>query len=320
MLRFMKSLMLSLALIAFWASSARPDCPEGDLNRDCKVNLLDLILLVENWLEEGTLPPGSVVINEVLAHSHAEAPDWIELYNTTGAVLDIGGWYLSDNDSLLTKYEIPNGTTIDAYDYIVFYENQHFGGVFRLSENGESVFLSFSDVLSNPKHTCDDRKFDASETNVSFGLYTTSTGDVEFVAMDSNTEDGSNAYPKVGPIVISEIMYNPAGYGDDNAEYIELHNITNDLVTLEVYDPCIPGDVPWQITEGFDYTFPLSTTIPAHDYLIVAKNPILFTTTYGDPGVPVLGPFGVKMWRFRCRATWPTLATRAHVVISVLTI
>ncbi|MBN1124286.1 MAG: lamin tail domain-containing protein, partial [Sedimentisphaerales bacterium] len=34
--------------------------------------------------DSGVLPaPGSIVINEVLAHSHAAAPDWIELYNTT---------------------------------------------------------------------------------------------------------------------------------------------------------------------------------------------------------------------------------------------
>ncbi|UCG48821.1 MAG: lamin tail domain-containing protein, partial [Phycisphaerales bacterium] len=45
----------------------------------------------------GIIPnPGSVVINEIMAHSHADAPDWVELYNTTDAEIDIGGWYLSD--------------------------------------------------------------------------------------------------------------------------------------------------------------------------------------------------------------------------------
>ncbi|HCO95856.1 MAG TPA: hypothetical protein DIU00_18270, partial [Phycisphaerales bacterium] len=50
--------------------------------------------------------PGAVVINEVLAHSHAEASDWIELYNTTGTAIDIGGWFLSDSYDNLFKYEI----------------------------------------------------------------------------------------------------------------------------------------------------------------------------------------------------------------------
>ncbi|UCG48421.1 MAG: lamin tail domain-containing protein, partial [Phycisphaerales bacterium] len=38
----------------------------------------------------GIIPnPGSVVINEIMAHSHADAPDWVELYNTTDAEIDI---------------------------------------------------------------------------------------------------------------------------------------------------------------------------------------------------------------------------------------
>jgi len=46
----------------------------------------------------GIVPePGAVVINEVLAHSHADAVDWIELHNTTDTAVDIGGWFLSDN-------------------------------------------------------------------------------------------------------------------------------------------------------------------------------------------------------------------------------
>ena len=44
----------------------------GDLNRDCKVDLFDFALMAENWLEvEPNLPFGSVIINEVMAHSHA---------------------------------------------------------------------------------------------------------------------------------------------------------------------------------------------------------------------------------------------------------
>ncbi|MHC4890302.1 MAG: lamin tail domain-containing protein, partial [Planctomycetota bacterium] len=52
--------------------------------------------------------PGAVVINEVMAHSHGTAPDWIELYNTTGTAIDLSGWFLSDNDANLMKYRIAN--------------------------------------------------------------------------------------------------------------------------------------------------------------------------------------------------------------------
>ena len=40
-----------------------------------------------------------------------------------------------------------------------------------------------------------------------------------------------------------------------------------------------------------DFTFPLNTTIPAKDYLIVAENPADFAAWYGALNVQVLGPF-----------------------------
>ncbi|MBN1817852.1 MAG: lamin tail domain-containing protein, partial [Sedimentisphaerales bacterium] len=97
--------------------------------------------------------PGSIVINEVLAHSHELEPDWIELYNTTDEPIHIGGWFLSDDASEpnRTKYEIAEGTVIEGHDYLVFYEDIHFGpaatgpGIrhepFSLSEGGELVHL-----------------------------------------------------------------------------------------------------------------------------------------------------------------------------------
>ncbi|MHC4560871.1 MAG: lamin tail domain-containing protein, partial [Planctomycetota bacterium] len=66
--------------------------------------------------DSGIIPnPGDVVINEVLAHSHDAASDWIELYNTTGSTIDIGGWFLSDSNSNPAKYKIAGGTTIGPY-------------------------------------------------------------------------------------------------------------------------------------------------------------------------------------------------------------
>jgi len=101
--------------------------------------------------DSGILPnPGAIVINEILAHAHAEASDWIELYNTTDTAIEIGGWFLSDSIDSLFKYEIAAGTTIGPYDHLVFYEYLHFGNSndggshisFALSENGEQLYLS----------------------------------------------------------------------------------------------------------------------------------------------------------------------------------
>ncbi|TSA56217.1 MAG: lamin tail domain-containing protein [Planctomycetaceae bacterium] len=199
--------------------------------------------------DSGIIPePGAIVINEVLAHSHAEASDWIELYNTTGTAIDIGGWFISDSNDNLFKYKIANGTTIGPDGYLVLYEDLYFGNAndpgayepFALSENGERLYLSSAqnDVLTGYRNVED---FGASETGVSFGRYhKSSTDNYNFVAMDENTPGSANAYPKVGPIVISEIMYHPdwpegSSYTNDQYEYIELHNISAEPVTLYDY-------------------------------------------------------------------------------------
>jgi len=252
--------------------------------------------------------PGAVVINELLANSPGGAADWIELHNTTNTAIDIGGWFLSDSGSNLTKYQIAAGTRIAPSGYIVFYEDQHFNNPaapgcympFALSENGEQIYLSSAEggLLTGYRQVED---FGASETDVSFGrYYKPGTGNLRpslynFVPMAHNTPGSANAYPKVGPIVINEIMYNPdwpegGSYTNDQYEYIELHNISAEPVTLYDYDKA----QPWKFTDGIDFTFPddAPVTIPAGGYLLVVKEPGAFVWRY--PAVPVekiLGPY-----------------------------
>ncbi|GAI28423.1 unnamed protein product, partial [marine sediment metagenome] len=121
----------------------------------------------------------------------------------------------------------------------------------------------------------------ASQTGVSFGRYLKSTGIYDFVAMDSNTPGSANAYPKIGPIVINEIMYHPDPNGD--AEYIELYNITNADVNL--YDD---QSNPWKFTDGIEFTFPADVNIPAYGYLLVVKDMNAFESQYSSvPDVQV---------------------------------
>jgi hypothetical protein len=254
--------------------------------------------------DSGIIPnPGAIVINEVLTHAHADASDWIELHNTTGAAINISGWFISDSKKDIFKYKIANGTTIGPNGYLVLYEDLNFGNAndpgsyeqFALSENGEQLYLSSTknSVLTGYR-TVED--FGASETGVSFGRYfKSSTGNYNFVAMDENTPGSANSYPKVGPIVISEIMYNPDWpvgglYTNDQYEYIELHNISAEPVTLYRYDK----SDPWKFTDGVEFTFPADNpvTIPAGGYLFVVKKPAAFSWRY--PAVPaeiIFGPY-----------------------------
>jgi hypothetical protein len=254
--------------------------------------------------DNGIVPaPGAVVINEVLAHSHSGDADWIELYNTTDTAIDIGGWFLSDRSSDLAKYRIALGTVIAPNGYIVFYEEQHFNNIanpgtyqpFALSENGERLYLSSAEgsLLTGYRQVED---FGGSETGVSFGrYYKPSTGNYNFVAMSENTPGSANAYPKVGPVVISEIMYNPSWpvgsqYTNDQYEYVELHNISAEPITLYRDDK----GLPWKFTDGIDFTFPVDVpvTIPAGGFMLVVKAPEAFSWRYPDvPLERILGPY-----------------------------
>jgi hypothetical protein len=243
------------------------------------------------------------VINEVLAHSHAEASDWIELHNTTNTSIDIGGWFLSDSNDNLTKFKIADGTTIGPNGYFILNDDLNFSNVddpgchepFALSENSERLYLSsaHNDVLTGYRNVED---FGASETGVSFGrYYKPGTGNYNFVAMEQNTPGSANVYPKVGPIVIGEIMYNPdwpdsGSYTNDQYEYIELHNISAEPVTLYYYDKA----EPWKFTDGIEFTFPIDVpvTIPAGGYILIVRKPAAFSWRYpAESDEIIFGPY-----------------------------
>jgi hypothetical protein len=248
------------------------------------------------------LAPGAVEITEILAHQDTEPPgDWIELTNTTSSAVDLAGWYLSDDALDLTKYRITADsnhptTVIQPGATLVFYETYDFGvagnpGVatpFALSELGDTVYLtsvvSPGGALAGYRET---QSIGASEPETAFTRYAKSTGGTDFVAESAKTPGADNAYPKVGPVVINEIMYHPGAAGD---EFIELKNLTGAVVPL--YDPAHPADT-WKFTDGITFAFGSTDTIPANGYaLVVPIAPSAFRTKYGIPaGVPIFGPY-----------------------------
>lgn len=94
----------------------------------------------------------SVVINEVCNHNGTigvenryAGEDYIELYNTTDEVICLDGWWLSDDKAEPMKERISE-KYLEPESYAVFFANGASDGDrslgFKLSKNGESVFLS----------------------------------------------------------------------------------------------------------------------------------------------------------------------------------
>ncbi|MBI5384326.1 MAG: lamin tail domain-containing protein [Verrucomicrobia bacterium] len=265
----------------------------------------------------------SVVVNEVLTHTDPPLEDAIELRNFSAQAIDLGGWWLSDDKGFLRKYQIPFGTTLPANGYAVFYENVFSNRVlaampFSLGSKGDEVTLSASSngVLTGYRATA---KFGAAENGVSFGRYVTSDAREEFVALSARSfgqddpgsleqfrlgTGASNAYPKVGPIVISEIMYHPPDMGtNDNPrdEFIELHN--TGTVPVALYHPAYPTNT-WRLRDAVDFNFPTNVVLPAGgDLVIVSFDPVndpatlaVFRTNFSlGADVAILGPYSVKL-------------------------
>jgi len=262
----------------------------------------------DKWGGPGVADPGllpnTIVINEFMTWTDDPAGNWIELTNATSSPVDIGGWYLAGfaqgatftDAQIKAQYRFPTNnpaeTTIPPGGFKVLYQNSDFGSAFQLSRLGGHLVLANADANGDPAGYREEVDFGGAEQNVSFGQYwVASAGKTRLTAMATPTRGQPNSTPRLGEVVISEIMYNPAvGYD----EWLELRNLTSSALPL--YDPDNPGN-RWKITQGLvnngDWVFPAGAYIPANGFaLVVADDPAWFRNKYNVPAsTPIYGPY-----------------------------
>jgi hypothetical protein len=262
----------------------------------------------------GIGPAPTVVINEVLAHSDAPLEDAIELHNLAQAPVDLGGWFLSDSVNNLRKYGIPGGTTIEPGGYLVFYEKAFLldngGSGFSLSSvRGDEVWLTEADADGALVRFADKVDFGPSANGVSLGRFPNGTGplvaqddlslgspvrvgqDAALLASFRDGRGAPNTGPRIGPVVISEILYAPT---EGMAEYVVLKNISESPVPF--FDPDNPGNV-WQLAKAVEFTFPANFVLPAGKSVYVGGvEPSQLRAQYElDTAMRVLGPFDGRL-------------------------
>jgi hypothetical protein len=257
-----------------------------------------------------SIPP--ILVNEVLSHTDPPLTGSIELYNPTATEVDLGGWFLSD-DQLTPKYRIPAETRLAAGTCRVFTEADFnpTPGVppsFTLRASGDEAFLYSADAQGHLTGYVQGHRFGAALNGVSFGRYVTSTGEANFVAQAARSLGETNGPPQVGPVVISEIMYRPPDVLTNNAywdntedEFIELCNVSGSTVNL--FDAAAPTNA-WRLRDAVDYTFPTNLTMnPGTRLLVVSFDPVAdparataFRSRYGlNASVPLYGPYQGKL-------------------------
>jgi hypothetical protein len=267
------------------------------------------------------LPMTNAVVNEVLPACAPPLESAIELLNLTDQPLSVGGWFLSDSAAAWNKYQIPTGIVMAPQGFLVFYQSQLDPGPDATNRlvldpsKGGAVFLSEVDAYGEVTGVRASLAFGPAGEGNSFGRHRTSVGTDE-VALSRRTFGvdyplsleafrqglgGTNAYALVGPVVFSEIMYQPSstnGIGYDRLdEFVELRNLTPDPVALGA---STSRPYAWKIKGGIEYDFPSNTVLTADGYLLVVSfDPELdpaalaaFCLKYQVPShVQVLGPY-----------------------------
>jgi hypothetical protein len=242
----------------------------------------------------------TIVINEIMAHTNYNDPqypqynsnDWIELYNTTGTSINLGGWYLSDDIDELKKWAIPAidivGYNLISFDEINDFHNPISSG-FGLNKAGEVVILSYLPGNSEDR-VVDFIRFKGQDNEISLGRYPDGGADWHSMLM---SRDAANENP-ILDVVIDELMYHPL---ENNEEYIELYNPTSETVYLE------SSEGSWRLDGAVDYIFETGMSIPADGrLLVVGFDPTTERTRLNDfisaystdlltAGVQIVGPW-----------------------------
>jgi len=112
--------------------------------------------------------------------------------------------------------------------------------------------------------------------------------------MTATTLLAANTGPRIGPIVISEIMYHAEGDTNGLLEFVEIYNP----------GPATENLSNWVFTNGVDYAFAPGASLAADKTLVlVSFDPVSQTTETADflshygisPLVPLAGPFSGRL-------------------------
>jgi len=149
---------------------------------------------------------GQVVVNEFCVANYTDwdqggdNEDWLELYNPTGAAVNIGGFWLSNEESDPMKWQFPAGTSVNPNGYLIVllsgtgeYDPNQFGFLntsFRVTQtNGEDVV--FSNASGTILESYDMAALGSFQANHSYGR--TSDGAATLGVFTNPTQNAANA-------------------------------------------------------------------------------------------------------------------------------
>ena len=136
-----------------------------------------------------------LVINEFMASNdttifdqNGEYDDWLEIYNKSDSVVNIGGYFLTDDPAALTQWVFPD-TSIASHGHLLVWadDNTEQNGLhagFKLSASGEAILLVDSNEV-----IVDEIVFSQQSADLSYGRYPDGTDYLTFFAIPTPGED-----------------------------------------------------------------------------------------------------------------------------------
>jgi hypothetical protein len=233
--------------------------------------------------------------NNTLADEDGDYPDWIELHNPGTSVINLGGWYLSDNPDNLDKWEFP-GIAIDPGAYLIVYasdkdrrdpgKNLHTN--FKISGSGE--YLAIIEPGGVTISHSYGPLFPAQRADVSYGIF---SGQNTYM-----TEPTPGSTNTLGAYILSPVFSMQRGFYEDPFQ-----------VELQVTDPSLEiyyttdGTRPDK-SKGTLYTSPITiqTTTPLSAVAVNQGNDVsdVITHTYffinSIMKQPVIPPGYPEVW------------------------
>lgn len=271
------------------------------------------------------MPPQTLFLNEIMADNDSvvademgDYDDWIEIVNLGSAPIDLGGYHLTDDITVPTKWAIPD-TTLAPGGHIVFWcDTEPLEGPthtnFRLEKTGEWVGL-FGRVADG-RPPIDSKGFGRQIKDVSFGRHP--DGGYNWSFMGTPTPWAPNQPQGNLPPVITNVGHSPATPSlnvavrvtariEDDAGvvaasvfyrpgtlFIETAMVddgTNGDLTAgdHIYTAIVPGQPApgvvsyyiWAIdTDGWDYTDPRDAPLDTHAYTVAFLPPSLYVNEF----------------------------------------
>ncbi len=246
---------------------------------------------------------GEVRINEIHTHSDP-ALGFVELYNASTQAVDLAGFALCDEPDGAC-FVFPTPSPLPAGGQLAR-THQQLG--FAPNPRGDDLFLMAPDRLT----VLDATRFGPQAPGDALGRHP--DGAPEFVPLHAPTPNAPNAPPRIGPVVINEIMYRPMDQ-PDRGEYVELLNIGTGTVDVS----------GWRFIDGIDFTIPEGIAMAPGGFLVIARDAAFLiarhlhlnpSNTLGDFS-GALSDGGERL--ALARPLSPGLTNSDHVVVNALT-